>query len=85
MREGGGFVDAENAPTVDGAHAMQVNILTGEVLTAIGRLPEAQRETALMVYAEGYTYAEAASALGGSDWYDHEPARDRARRAARLK
>jgi RNA polymerase sigma-70 factor (ECF subfamily) len=41
-----------------------VNILTREVLTALGRLPEAQRETALVVYAEGYTYAEAAAALG---------------------
>jgi RNA polymerase sigma factor (sigma-70 family) len=64
VREGGGFVDAEAVLTVDGAHAMEVNILTGEVLTAIGRLPEAQRETALLVYAEGYTYAEAATALG---------------------
>ncbi len=43
---------------------MEVNILTNEVLTAIGRLPETQRETALLVYAEGYTYAEAATALG---------------------
>ena len=63
VREGGGFVDAEDALTVDGAHAMEVNILTNEVLTAVGRLPEAQRETALLVYAEGYTYAEAAIAL----------------------
>ena len=43
---------------------IEVNILTAEVLTAVGRLPEAQRETALLVYAEGYTYAEAATALG---------------------
>jgi RNA polymerase sigma factor (sigma-70 family) len=34
------------------------------VLRAIGQLPEAQRETVLLVYGEGYTYAEAASALG---------------------
>ena len=64
VREGGGFVDAEDALTVDGAHEMEVNILTAEVLRAVGRLPEAQRETALLVYAEGYTYAEAATALG---------------------
>ncbi len=64
VREGGGFVDAADVLTVDGAHAMEVNILTSEVLTAVGRLPEAQRETALLVYAEGYTYAEAATALG---------------------
>jgi RNA polymerase sigma-70 factor (ECF subfamily) len=34
------------------------------VLTAINRLPEAQRETVLLVYGEGYTYAEAAAVLG---------------------
>jgi RNA polymerase sigma-70 factor (ECF subfamily) len=33
------------------------------VLRAIGRLPEAQRETVLLVYGEGYSYAEAAAAL----------------------
>jgi RNA polymerase sigma-70 factor, ECF subfamily len=27
-------------------------------------LPEAQRETVLLVYGEGYSYAEAASTLG---------------------
>ena len=43
---------------------MEVNIRTAEVLSAVQRLPEAQRETALLVYAEGYTYAEAAAALG---------------------
>ncbi len=64
VREGGGLLDAVDALTVDGAHEMELNILTNEVLTAIGRLPETQRETALLVYAEGYTYAEAATALG---------------------
>ena len=64
VREGGGFVEAEQALTFDGEHDTQVNILTGQVLAALGRLPEAQRETALMVYAEGWTYAEAAEALG---------------------
>ena len=64
IQVGGGFVEAEQALTFDGAHATEVNILTGQVLSALGRLPEAQRETALMVYAEGYTYAEAAEALG---------------------
>jgi RNA polymerase sigma-70 factor (ECF subfamily) len=34
------------------------------VLRAIDRLPEAQRETILLVYGEGYSYAEAAAALG---------------------
>jgi len=64
IREGGGFVEAEQALTFDGVHDIEVNILTAEVLSALGRLPEAQRETALMVYAEGCTYAEAAETLG---------------------
>jgi RNA polymerase sigma-70 factor, ECF subfamily len=63
IREGGGFVDAEDALSFDGARAAETNIATAEVLSAIGRLPEAQRETVLMVYAEGYSYAEAAAAL----------------------
>jgi RNA polymerase sigma-70 factor, ECF subfamily len=33
------------------------------VLRAIDRLPEAQRETVLLVYGEGYSYAEAAEVL----------------------
>ena len=64
VREGAGLVDAVEALRVNGAQTMEVNIQTAEVLSAIGRLPEAQRETALLVYAEGYTYAEAATALG---------------------
>jgi RNA polymerase sigma-70 factor, ECF subfamily len=43
---------------------MEANITASAVLRAIGRLPEAQRETILLVYAEGYSYAEAATAFG---------------------
>lgn len=57
-------VEAEKALIFDGAYHTEVNILTGQVLVALARLPRMQRETALMVYAEGYTYAEAAEALG---------------------
>ena len=64
IREGGGFVDAEDALSSDGAQVIETNILAAEVLRAIGELPEAQRETVLLVYAEGYSYADAASALG---------------------
>jgi RNA polymerase sigma-70 factor (ECF subfamily) len=60
IREGRGFVDAEDALITDA----YVNITAAAVLTAINRLPEAQRETVLLVYGEGYTYAEAAAALG---------------------
>jgi RNA polymerase sigma-70 factor, ECF subfamily len=64
VREGGGFVDAEGALTTDGAREIEMNITAAAVLRAIDRLPEAQRETVLLVYGEGYSYAEAAATLG---------------------
>jgi RNA polymerase sigma-70 factor (ECF subfamily) len=64
IREVRGFVDAEEALTTDGVRENDMNITASAVLTAINRLPEAQRETVLLVYGEGYTYAEAAAALG---------------------
>jgi RNA polymerase sigma-70 factor (ECF subfamily) len=64
VREGAGLVAAEEALSVDGAKTVETNVLASEVLTAIQRLPEAQREAVLLVYAEGYTYAEAAEAVG---------------------
>jgi RNA polymerase sigma-70 factor (ECF subfamily) len=63
VRRGGGFVDAESALSTDGTHLVETNTLADEVLKAIGRLPEAHRETVLLVYCEGYSYAEAAKAL----------------------
>jgi RNA polymerase sigma-70 factor, ECF subfamily len=64
IRQGGGFVDAEDVLTTDGAHEIEMNITAAAVLRAIDLLPEAQRETILLVYGEGYSYAEAAAALG---------------------
>jgi RNA polymerase sigma-70 factor (ECF subfamily) len=64
IREGGGFVDAEDALVTDGVREIEMNITASTVLRAVGRLPEAQRETILLVYGEGYSYAEAAAALG---------------------
>ena len=64
VREGGGFVDAEDALISDGAREMETNITASTVLRAISGLPATQRETILLVYAEGYSYAEAAAALG---------------------
>ena len=48
----------------DGIHEMETNITASTVLRDVSRLPGAQRETILLVYAEGYSYAEAATALG---------------------
>ena len=64
IREGGGVVDAEDALISDGVREMEANITASAVLRAISRLPGAQRETILLVDAEGYSYAEAATAFG---------------------
>jgi RNA polymerase sigma-70 factor (ECF subfamily) len=64
IREGSGIVDSEQALTSDGAKAIETNILAAEVFNTIDRLPETQRETVLLVYGEGFSYAEAARALG---------------------
>ncbi len=42
----------------------ETNILAAQVSSEIGRLPDAQRETVLLVYAEGFSYREAADFLG---------------------
>ena len=57
IREGGGFVDAADALTTDGASEIETNMTAAAVLRAIDLLPEAQRETVLLVYGEGYSYA----------------------------
>jgi len=63
VRLGGGLVDASEALVVDGAHEVETNILAAEVLRAVGRLPEAQREAVLLVYGEGRSYSEAAEMM----------------------
>jgi len=63
VRIGGGLVDASEALVVDGIHEVETNIFAAEVLQAVGRLPEAQREAVLLVYAEGRSYAEAAELM----------------------
>jgi RNA polymerase sigma-70 factor (ECF subfamily) len=57
------LVDAEDALVSDGAEQIETNILAGQVLRQAMGLPEAQRETLLLVYVEGFTYQEAAKVL----------------------
>jgi RNA polymerase sigma-70 factor, ECF subfamily len=64
IRLGGGIVDASEALVFDGAHEIETNIVASQVLLAVDRLPEAQREVLLLVYAEGLTYREAAETIG---------------------
>src|SRR5665213_3723395 len=64
VREGQGLVDAEEALVFDGLKQTEANILAAEVLRHVLALPETQREAVYLVYIEGYTYKEAAEALG---------------------
>jgi RNA polymerase sigma-70 factor, ECF subfamily len=59
VREDRGFVRDGDALSTGRAHLFGTN----EVLKAIGGLPEAHRETAFLVYGEGYSYEEAARLL----------------------
>lgn len=63
IRMGQGFVDPELVLVVDGARAMETNLLARQVLRELERLPEAQRETVFLVYGEGLSYREAAEIL----------------------
>jgi len=64
VRTGRGRVDAEAVLVEDGRVQTEANILAAQVLRKMLDLPEEQRETVLLVYAEGYTYREAAALLG---------------------
>jgi RNA polymerase sigma-70 factor (ECF subfamily) len=63
IRTGHGLVDAEDVLVTDGAEQIETNILAGQVLKQAMGLPDAQRETLLLVYVEGFTYQEAADVL----------------------
>jgi len=63
IRLGEGFVDAEEVLITDGAKEVETNILARQVLTEVQSLPEVQRATVFLVYAEGLSYKEAAEAL----------------------
>jgi RNA polymerase sigma-70 factor, ECF subfamily len=63
VRLGHGVLDAEDVLVSDGAAQIETNILAGQVLRQAMALPEAQRETLLLVYVEGFTYQEAAHVL----------------------
>jgi RNA polymerase sigma-70 factor (ECF subfamily) len=63
IRTGLGLVDPEEVLITDGAQQIETNILAAQVLKRALGLPEAQRETLLLVYVEGLTYQEAADVL----------------------
>jgi RNA polymerase sigma-70 factor (ECF subfamily) len=63
VRQGQGLVDADTALIFDGLREIETNILAAQVLRQVQDLPEVQRETVYLVYVEGLTYREAATAL----------------------
>jgi len=63
VRQGGGLVPIEDAQVADPRPTSEMNIFATEVLQGIRLLPEAQRVTVLLVYVEGFSYAEAAAML----------------------
>lgn len=63
VRRGGGLVPVEEIDLAADNLPAEMNIFAGEVFTAIAALPDAQRETVMLVYVEGYAYKEAAEML----------------------
>lgn len=63
VRQGQGFVDAEQALSFDGESQAQQQILAAQVIKRVNGLPEAQRETVFLAYVEGLSYKEIAEIL----------------------
>lgn len=67
VRRGSGVVSVHDTelPEEVGAPKMtaEANIFVGEVLSQVAALPEAQRETVMLVYVEGFSYKDAAEIL----------------------
>lgn len=64
VRGGASNVDAEAVLQEDGGAKTEMSVLASQVLTEMQSLPDTQRVTAILVYIEGFTYREAADALG---------------------
>jgi RNA polymerase sigma factor (sigma-70 family) len=63
VRSGQGVVDPEEALISDGVLEIETNTFAAQVFREVLELPEAQRETVLLVYVEGLAYREAAEVL----------------------
>lgn len=63
IRGSAGFVSADEVDLPDNSAPAEVNIFAREVLSEMNRLPEAQRVAGLLVFVEGYKYAEVAEIL----------------------
>lgn len=63
VRTGAGLVPVEDIPLKDTRPDSESNIFTGQVLSAVNGLPEAQRACVMLAYVEGHSYQECASIL----------------------
>lgn len=63
VRRGGGLATIEEIELADASPDPESNLLVREVLMEVMKLPEAQRETVVLVYVEGCSYKEAAEIL----------------------
>lgn len=63
VRRGAGLVPVEEAG-LQSSDDPEATFFGSEVLSAVASLSEVQRVTVMLVYVEGYTYAEAAELVG---------------------
>ncbi|QFY59142.1 RNA polymerase sigma factor [Rhizobium grahamii] len=63
VRQGHGFVDAEDALVVDGAREVEGHVMRGQILRLVNGLPDAQRAAVFLAYVEGLSYKEVAEIL----------------------
>lgn len=64
VRVGNGCIPIDDAHPLVEKDENETNIFASQVLSKVMALPEAQRETVLLVYVEGFSYKEAAAILG---------------------
>jgi RNA polymerase sigma-70 factor, ECF subfamily len=64
VRQGQGFVDADETLTFDGARDTETHVMANQVLKQVNTLPEAQRSAVFLAYVEGLSYREVAAILG---------------------
>ncbi len=63
VRFGNGCVNVEADTKLAAIDHLETNILASEVFNHVMALPDAQRETVVLVYVEGFSYKEAAEIL----------------------
>ncbi|MEO0401594.1 MAG: RNA polymerase sigma factor [Pseudomonadota bacterium] len=63
VRTGGGLVPVEDIDLPDKSPGAETNILARDVLNRVNALPEAQRQSVVLVYVEGFSYKEAAEIM----------------------